>query len=318
MGLFQNKKIQSLVALIIVLMTILWIFQNNVFGISNFKSSSSELKTLESKSEDLPYIEKIENFSINEYSDDEKILYEIIADTYFSYKNSPIELINVLVKTYDDSQKEGAILSSKLAQILESSEIIFNGNVNIKTVNSVHHEIESEILIYDLDKGEIISNTNVIYSGENAKIKAIGMHMKINDDKLLLKDAVNISDESGSIIDTSQLLINHSNGEKIYTSDNKTLYRSDENEITANAGLKMEISKNLTNLLGKVTILQKSGTKINTSNLEIDKSDDLEIYKTDYLTEYVSSETYIKANKMYYDVISKKINLIGAVTAVYE
>jgi len=82
--------------------------------------------------------------------------------------------------------------------------------------------------------------------------------------------------------------------------------------------LKMEMMKNLTNLLGKVTILQKSGTKINTSNLEIDNSDDLEIYKTDYPTEYVSSETYIKANKMYYDVISKKINLIGAVKAVYE
>lgn len=318
MRLFQAKKIQSIIALIIVLVCILWIFQDNFFKVYALKKSNDQMQNIDDDNKAKPYLEKIENFAMDEYSNDEKILYTINADTYFSYKNSPIELINIIVKTFNQEQKEGAALTSNQAQILDTGEIVFNGNVNIQTINNVYHEVDSETLVFDSDNGEIKSDTTVFYKGERAKIKANGMFMNIDNDKLLLKDSVNINHESGSVIDSSELSINHSNGEKIYSSENKTLYRSDENKITANSGLIMDMNKNSINLLGKVTILQNSGTKINTSNLQIDNSDDEEIYQTDYPTEYISSQLNIKANKMYYDVTSKNIDLFGAVNAVYE
>ena len=80
----------------------------------------------------------------------------------------------------------------------------------------------------------------------------------------------------------------------------------------------MDMNKNLTNLLGEVNMLEKSGTKIKTSNLLIDNSNDREIYETNQTTEYISEQSYIKSNKMYYDVFSKKINLSGDIFAVYE
>jgi LPS export ABC transporter protein LptC len=300
------------------MIVILWIFQDNVLSVSVLKNSSSEIELLETKDTDSAYLEKIEKFSIIEYSNNEKILYKINADIYHSYKNSPVELLNVQVKSFNESQLEAAIMSSNRAQIQESGEIIFNGNVNIETINNVYHEIDSETFIFTPNKGEIKSNEEVFYKGERAEIKANGMLMNIDNDKLVLKDTVNITHDSGAIVDTSELLINHSNGEKIYTSENKTLYRSNENEITANAGLIMDMNKNLTNLRGKVNILQKSGATIKTSNLQVDSSNDKEIYKTDYPTEYISGESNIKSNRMYYDVISKKIDLFGAVNAIYE
>ena len=78
------------------------------------------------------------------------------------------------------------------------------------------------------------------------------------------------------------------------------------------------MEKNLTNLLGKVEILKSSGTKIFTSDLIIDKSNSKEIYRTNQLSNYVSIKSNIKANQMYYDVLSEKIDLSGGVVAIYE
>ena len=266
----------------------------------------------------MSYLEKIENFEIHEYSDNGKILSTINAETYFSFNNSPIKLLKVRLKTFDDQQKEAVELTSKNAEILKTKEIIFSGMVNIETKNNVYHELESDSLTFHSDEGEITSNTNVLYQSERAKIKAKGMLMNIDSDTLLLKDSVNIKHESGSNIDTSNLSINHSNGEKIYSSEDKALYRSNETEITANSGLIMDMNKNLTNLLGEVEIIEKTGTKIKTANLLIDNSNGSEVYKTDQPTEYISVQSNIKSNKMFFDAISKKLKLTGEVVAIYE
>ena len=318
MGLFQTKKIQLLIILIIAFIAIIWIFQENYLNAYNLKKLNNQTVLIDASNEVKPYLEKIENFAINEYSDNEKIMYSINADKYFSYKNSPIELLEVELKTFDDLQKEGVIMLSKRAKILDSGEIIFNGSVNIETLNNIYHEIDSDSLTFHSKIGTIESNSNVLYQGERAKINAKGMLMNIDNDNLLLKDSVSINHESGSIIDTSNLSVNHSSGEKIYSSETKTFYRSFENEITAESGLIMDMNKNLTNLLGEVNMLEKSGTKIKTSNLLIDNSNDREIYETNQTTEYISEQSYIKSNKMYYDVFSKKINLSGDIFAVYE
>ena len=82
MGLFQTKKIQSLIAFIIVLVVILWIFQDNFLNISVLKKSTSQVEVLDSQNSDAPYLEKIDNFFIKEYSNDQVLLHTIKADVY--------------------------------------------------------------------------------------------------------------------------------------------------------------------------------------------------------------------------------------------
>ena len=318
MGLFQTKKFKLLIVVIIALAAIVWLFQDNLLQTSFFRKPTLQKENIDVTNKGRAYIEKIDNFSINEYSDNEKIIYIISADQYYSYKNSPIELFKVRIRTFDDVQKEAAILTSNKAQILETSEIIFNGNVNIETLNNMLHELQSESITYKVNQGEISSNDNVIYQGISSIINSNGMLMSINDDKLLLIDSVNIKEESGAEIETSNLTINQSNGLKLYQSNEKTIYRSLDNKITTKSGVIIDMEKNLTNLLGKVEILKSSGTKIFTSDLIIDKSNSKEIYRTKQLSNYVSIKSNIKANQMYYDVLSEKIDLSGGVVAIYE
>ena len=140
---------------------------------------------------------------------------------------------------------------------------------------------------------------------------------EVSENSIVL-DSVNIKEESGAEIETSNLTINQSNGLKLYQSNEKTLYRSLDNKVTTKSGVIIDMEKNLTNLLGKVEILKSSGTKIFTSDLIIDKSNSKEIYRTKQLSNYVSIKSNIKANQMYYDVLSEKIDLSGGVVAIYD
>ena len=82
MGLFQTKKIQSLIIFIIVLVAILWIFQDNIVNISVLKKTTSDVDVVETQDKDTPYLEKIDNFIIKEYSNDQVLLHTIEADVY--------------------------------------------------------------------------------------------------------------------------------------------------------------------------------------------------------------------------------------------
>ena len=267
---------------------------------------------------EIAYLEKIEKFNIKEYSENQLLLYTMKAETYLSYKDSPVKLQKVEVKSYNKLEQEGVILNANYAQILQSGEIVFNGEVHIHTKNKVLHELETESLTYTPDEDLIKSNRNILYLGENSRINSEGMRMNIDKDKLTLNGTVNIVHNSGSTIDSSNLSINHSNGEKIYQSKENTIYRSQDNKITAENGLNMNMNQNQTNFLGKVEILQRTGTKIFTSNLIVDQSDGGEFYKSDYPTKYISSKSNITAKKIYYDAILNIIDLQGEVEAVYE
>ena len=318
MGFFKFKKIRSLLIFIIALTAIIWIFQDNFLQISILKKSMSQSSFTEDLNKERPYLEKIENFSINEYSDNEKILSTINAERYFSYKNAPVELYKVKVRTFDDNQIEAAILSSKQAQIFENSEINFNGNVDIQTLNNIFHSLQSESLIFNPSNGEITSNKSVFYQGEGAKINSKGMLMNIDNDKLILMGSVSINEDSGSKIETSNLNIDQSDGKKIYRSKEKTTYRSAGNTIIAKSGIIMDMNKNLTNLVGKVEILDSLGEKIFTSDLLVDASKDEVTYKTDQPVEYISINSNIKANKMFYEGSAQKIDLLGGVYAIFK
>ena len=240
------------------------------------------------------------------------------ADTYFSYRDSPVQLVNIKVTTFNENQKEGLTLNANLAQINKQGEIFFNGDVLIKTKNNAIHEINSESLMYISDDGVIQSNQDVVYTGEASTINSQGMLMNINSDKLLLNGVVNISYKSGSLLESSNLSINHFNDEKVYQSKERTIYRSTENEITADAGFMMNMNNNLTNLLGNVKFIGAAGTTMYSSNLIVDQSNDSEVFKTNDPTKYNSPESNIRSNKMYYDTSVNKIKLTGNVVAIYE
>jgi len=285
---------------------------------SFFEKTSDNIELNQFKSGDSSYLEKIDNFNVKEYSDNQKILHIMTADTYFSYRDSPVQLVNIKVTTFNENQKEGLTLNANLAQINKQGEIFFNGDVLIKTKNNAIHEINSESLMYISDDGVIKSNQDVVYTGEASTINSQGMLMNINSDKLLLNGVVNISHKSGSLLESSNLSINHSNDEKVYQSKERTIYRSTENEITADAGFIMNMNNNLTNLLGNVKFIGAAGTTMYSSNLIVDQSNDSEVFKTNDPTKYNSPESNIRSNKMYYDTSVNKIKLTGNVVAIYE
>ena len=318
MAIFQTKKIQSFIIFIIVLAAIVWMFQDNILRMSFFEKTSDNIELNQFKSGDSSYLEKIDNFNVKEYSDNQKILHIMTADTYFSYRDSPVQLVNIKVTTFNENQKEGLTLNANLAQINKQGEIFFNGDVLIKTKNNAIHEINSESLMYISDDGVIKSNQDVVYTGEASTINSQGMLMNINSDKLLLNGVVNISYKSGSLLESSNLSINHSNDEKVYQSKERTIYRSTENEITADAGFIMNMNNNLTNLLGNVKFIGAAGTTMYSSNLIVDQSNDSEVFKTNDPTKYNSPESNIRSNKMYYDTSVNKIKLTGNVVAIYE
>ena len=318
MAIFQTKKIQSFIIFIIVLAAIVWMFQDNILRMSFFEKTSDNIELNQFKSGESSYLEKIDNFNVKEYSDNQKILHIMTADTYFSYRDSPVQLVNIKVTTFNENQKEGLTLNANLAQINKQGEIFFNGDVLIKTKNNAIHEINSESLMYISDDGVIKSNQDVVYTGEASTINSQGMLMNINSDKLLLNGVVNISHKSGSLLESSNLSINHFNDEKVYQSKERTIYRSTENEITADAGFMMNMNNNLTNLLGNVKFIGAAGTTMYSSNLIVDQSNDSEVFKTNDPTKYNSPESNIRSNKMYYDTSVNKIKLTGNVVAIYE
>ena len=78
------------------------------------------------------------------------------------------------------------------------------------------------------------------------------------------------------------------------------------------------MNKNLIKLLGKVEILGASGSKMESYNLLIDQSNGGEVYKSNDSVHYQSFAANIKAKKINYDAVTKKLELIDEVLAVYE
>ena len=318
MAVFQTKKIQSFIAFIIVLVAILWLFQDNILKISILQNKTEQLDSSNQEFKEASYLEKIDNFIIKEYSKDQILLHTVEAETYFSYKDSPVQLLKVKVKTFDDTQQEGLVMTSNRAEILKSGEMFFNGEVNIQTKSGVAHEIDTESLIVLTNSGQIKSNREITYLAENAKINAQGMDMSIDSDTMLLNGKVKIKQDSGSIINTTNLFISHAEGEKKYQSKEKTVYLSKYNTVNSEKGIDADMNKNLIKLLGEVEILGLSGSKIESYDLLIDQSNGGEVYKSNDSVHYQSSATNIKAKKMNYDAVTKKLELMDEVLAVYE
>ena len=316
MAIFQTKKIQSVIVFIIVLVAILWIFQDNILSISDFEKSTKESEFSEEQIKDTPYLEKIDNFIIKEYSSDQVLLHTIEADVYKSFKNSPVQLDTVKVTTFDEKQDETLTLTSNRAVLFKSGTIHFIGEVEIKTVSGISHEIDTELLVVKGD--QINSNRDVFYLGEKAKIRAQGMDMNINSDLMNLNGDVEIIQDNGATLVTKNLFISHSLGEKRYESKEKTVYRSKENIVNSDKGVDINMNLEQTKLLGDVTVVNGFGSSLTSYNLIIDQSNGSEIFKSNSPSRFQSNTVDIKAKKMHYDAIAKKLKLTDGVVATYE
>ena len=316
MAIFQTKKIQSFIVFIIVLAAILWIFQDNILNISVFKKTTEVSELSDEQIKDTPYLEKIDNFIIKEYSSDQVLLHTIEADVYKSFKDSPVQLEIVTVTTFDEKQNETLTLTSDRAVIFKSGSIHFIGEVEIKTLSGISHEIDTELLVVKGD--QIKSNRDVFYLGENAKIKAQGLDMNTKSDLVNLNGDVEILQDSGATLTTKNLLISHGSGEKRYESKEKTVYKSNENIVNADRGVDINMKTEQTKLLGDVTVVNGFGSSLTSYDLIIDQSNDGEIFKSNSPTRFQSNTVDIKAKKMHYDAITKKLKLTDEVKATYE
>ncbi len=316
MAIFQTKKIQSFIVFIIVLAAILWIFQDNILSISVFKKTTEVSELSEEQIKDTPYLEKIDNFIIKEYSSDQVLLHTIEADVYKSFKDSPVQLEIVTVTTFDEKQNETLTLTSDRAVIFKSGSIHFIGEVEIKTLSGISHEIDTELLVVKGD--EIKSNRDVFYLGESAKIKAQGLDMNTKSDLVNLNGDVEILQDSGATLTTKNLLISHGSSEKRYESKEKTVYKSNENIVNADRGVDINMETEQTKLLGDVTVVNGFGSSLTSYDLIIDQSNDGEIFKSNSPTRFQSNTVDIKAKKMHYDAIAKKLKLTDEVKATYE
>jgi LPS export ABC transporter protein LptC len=318
MALFQTKKIQSFIVFIIVLVVVLWIFQDNFLKLLVSQKVTEQLVSTAAEDKETAYLEKIDNFILKEYSNQQILLHTIQADTYYSYKNSPVQILQVEVKTFNETQEEGLVLTSNRAEILKSGEMFFNGEVKIQTKTGVLHEIDTESLIVLSDNGQIKSNKEITYLGETVRIISEGMEMSIDSDTMYLSGNVKIFEDSGMTVDTKNLYISHDAGEKIYKSKEKTIYRSKDTIVNSENGIDMDMNIQLVNLLGKVEVLSGPGGILKSTNVIIDRSNDGEVLKSNSLSHFESNTVDIKAKKMHYDAITKKLELMDRVVAVYE
>ena len=316
MAIFKTNKIQLFIFLIIVLGAILWIFKGNILSFTSFNKVTEELDTVEEKRLDITYRERIDNFIIKEYSSDQVLLHTIEADVYKSFKDSPVQLEIVTVTTFDEKQNESLTLTSNRAVIFKSGSIHFIGEVEIKTLSGISHEIDTELLVVKGD--QIKSNRDVFYLGENAKIKAQGLDMNTKSDLVNLNGDVEILQDSGATLATKNLLISHGSGEKRYESKEKTVYKSNENIVNADRGVDINMKTEQTKLLGDVTVVNGFGSSLTSYDLIIDQSNDGEIFKSNSPTRFQSNTVDIKAKKMHYDAIAKKLKLTDEVKATYE
>jgi len=315
---FQTKKIQLFIVFIIVLVVILWIFQSNFIKLMERERVIVQTPFNNEKDKENTYLEKIDNFFLKEYSNDQILLHTIKADTYFSYKNSPIQIIGVEVTTFNESQEEGLVLLSNSAEIHKSGEIFFNGEVKIQTKSGISHKINTESLVFLNDNSQIKSNKEVIYFGENSKVISDGMEMNIDSDRMFLSGNVKILEDTGVVVDTKNLYISHNSGEKIYKSKEKTVYRSKDTIVNSENGIDMDMNIRLINLLGKVEVLSGPGGILKSTNVVIDQSNDGEVIKSNSPSHFKSNTVDIKAKKMHYDTVTMKLQLMNRVVAVYE
>jgi len=316
---FQLRHNLLITVFIIVVIGAMWLLMQGLsYSFSTLQSKAPPpLTENEIVSQEVSYIEKIDNFALQEFDENQQLSHFVKARRYFNFKDTPALLLDPKVTTYNEQGETDYVLTSDRANYLDSGEIKFKGKVDIRSNTGITHKMNTQELFVSTKTDDLISNKKVTYLGERAKIIAQGLHMKAKEDKMKLIGKTSINQDTGQKILTKDLYIDQSNGQKHYYSKNDTTYLATDNKIYAD-GIDMDMRKEILQLLGEVKILQNSGSKINTKDLIVDQSRGNEIYRTKERIHYQSKVVNIHATGMRYDAKNQKIKLTGGVVGRYE
>ena len=268
-------------------------------------------------SEELAYIEKIEQFALQEFDVNQRLSHFVQARQYFNFEDAPALLLDPKVTTYDVSGAPDYVLSANQANYLNSGEVKFQGRVDIHSTNGITHQMQTDELLVNSQTSDLIGHKPVTYLGTNATMRSEGMHMRTKADTMQLTGKTRINQDNGQKILTRDLHIDQSNNQERYYAKHDTTYLSEHNRIDA-SGIDMDAQQQVLQLLGKAKITQNSGSVINTKNLIIDQSKGQELYHTKDKIHYLSEVADIKALGMNYDAQAQKIKLTGGVSGKYE
>jgi LPS export ABC transporter protein LptC len=276
---FQLRHNLLITVFIIVVIGAMWLLMQGLsYSFSTLQSKAPPpLTENEIVSQEVSYIEKIDNFALQEFDENQQLSHFVKARRYFNFKDTPALLLDPKVTTYNEQGETDYVLTSDRANYLDSGEIKFKGKVDIRSNTGITHKMNTQELFVSTKTDDLISNKKVTYLGERAKIIAQGLHMKAKEDKMKLIGKTSINQDTGQKILTKDLYIDQSNGQKHYYSKNDTTYLATDNKIYAD-GIDMDMRKEILQLLGEVKILQNSGSKINTKDLIVDQSRGNEIY----------------------------------------
>ena len=263
------------------------------------------------------YIEKIDNFALQEFNDKQQLVHFIEAKNYFNFKQAPALLIDPIVITYNEKGEELYTMASKRANYLGNGEIKFKGKVDVKSNTGIVYKMHAKELLANTKTSNLISQKEIIYFDEHNTVLAQGMTMIAIEDKMQLLGKTSISQDGRQEILTRDLTIDQSNAQKHYYSKSDTTYVAQGNKIHSQ-GIDVDMNKNIVKLFNAVKILQESGSKIDTKNLIIDQSNNKEIYSTKEKVHYQFKTADIYSTGMYFNAKSQKIKLTGGVTGHYE
>ncbi|VVM21802.1 hypothetical protein BSPWISOXPB_8883 [uncultured Gammaproteobacteria bacterium] len=305
---FHLRRNLLVAVFIIVPIGVVWLF---ITLVSSIFISDDNMNLGEATN----YIEKIDNFVLQEFNNKQQLVYLIEAKNYFNFKQAPALLIEPMVTTYNEKGGEFYTMTSKRAHYLGNGEIKFKGKVDIKSNTGAVYKMQAKELLINTKTSDLSSRKEITYFDEHSKVFAQGMTMIDIKDKMQLWGKISISQNGGQEILTRDLTIDQSNAQKHYYSKNDTTYIANGNKIYAQG---IDMNKNLVKLLNTVKIVQKSGSKINTKNLMIDQSNDKEIYSTKEKVHYQSKAVDIYSTGMHFNAKAKKVKLTGGVIGHYE
>ena len=285
----------------------------------SFATEATELTAAnqQSATEELAYIEKIEQFALQEFDANQRLSHFVQARQYFNFEDAPALLLDPQVTTYDLTGAPDYVLSSSQANYLNSGEVKFQGRVDIRSANGMTHQMQTDELLVNSQTNDLIGHKPVTYLGTNATMHAQGMHMRTQEDTMKLTGKTRIDQDNGQKILTRDLHIDQSNNQQRYYAEHDTTYLSEHNTIDA-GGIDMDAQQQILQLLGEAKITQDTGSVINTKNLIIDQSKGQELYHTKDKIHYLSEVADIKALGMDYDAQAQKIKLTGGVSGKYE
>jgi LPS export ABC transporter protein LptC len=258
------------------------------------------------------YLEKIDDFSLQEFDKNQKIVNFIKAKQYFNYKNDKTVLVKPNIIFYTPNGKKSRILNANYLRYAQDGAMLLEGDVHLDKYGKIAHKIKAKTLRINAKQDDLSSKQAVVYFSGLDKISASkGLRVQSDGKKVNLLGKVFIQGANGKNIKTRNLLIDQRGARKRYFSKYKTLYISEFDTIHAGG---LDAKNNLTHLLGKVNIVQRSGIKIKTKHLSIDQTKGKAVYYSKNTTVYTSPNNTVRAkNGMNMDTKKQKINLWGAV-----